>query len=62
MHKIVLKHLLSIDSLQSVAKRKYFRKMASNDNETYTIINILIEMGFSIEQAKYMNVNNCLDK
>ena len=59
MHKAVMKRLLSDQSPTSSAKRKCLLKMCDGDNAARTIINLLVEMGATVDEAKDMIINNC---
>ena len=53
-----MKRLVSLDSPTTTLKRKCFRKLHSNDNEATTIVNLAVDMGATIEQAKDMLINH----
>ena len=59
MHKAVMKRLLSDHSPTSSAKRKCLLKMCDGDNAARTIVNLLVEMGSTVDDAKDMILNNC---
>ena len=59
MHKAVMKRLLSDQSPTSSAKRKCLLKMYDGDNAARTIINLSVEMGATVDEAKDMVINNC---
>ena len=59
MHTSVMKRLLSDGSPTSSAKRKCLLKMCDGDNVARTIINLSVEMGSTVDEAKNMIINNC---
>ena len=59
MHKAVMKRLLSDQSPTSSAKRKCLLKMCDGDNAARTIVNLSVEMGATVDEAKDMILNNC---
>ena len=61
MRKDVMKRLLSAESPTSPCKRSCFRKLAARDKETTTIINLAVEMGACVNEAKDMALNHCKD-
>ena len=61
IHKAVMKRLLDINSPTSASKRKCYRKLAADDNEVLTIINLSIEMDSTVEETKNMIINNYIN-
>ena len=61
MQEDVMKRLVSLDSPTTTLKRKCFRKLHSNDDEATTIVNLAVDMGATIEQAKDMLINHCIE-
>ena len=59
MHKAVMKLLLSNSSPTSSVKRKYLLKMCDGDDVARTIVNLSVEMGATVDEAKNMIINNC---
>ena len=58
MHKAVMKRLLGDKSPTSSTKRKCILRMCDGDNATHTTINLLVEMGATVDEAKDMIINN----
>ena len=62
MQEDVIKRLVSSDSSTTTLKRTCFRKLHSNDYEVTTIVNLAVDMGATIEQAKGMLINDCIER
>ena len=40
-------------------ERKDFKKMLNNNNKAQTVIELSIEMGYTVEETKNMIINHC---
>ena len=61
MLKFVMKRLLDTSSPINDAKKKCFENMADYDKSVSTIMELLLEMGLTVEETKNMILNHCVD-
>ena len=61
MLKFVMKRLLDTSSPINDAKKTCFENMADYDKSVSTIMELLLEMGLTVEETKNMILNHCVD-